>query len=143
MLKYIGAGIATFAVAAVTSAALTGKTTTEKSRPTPLSLSEELKQAVAEVNKIRGRKQGVVVFDGARLNGHTLIYDMIVPNSHRNANLTRGSERIQSLMEKEMCRGKYATFLKRGAAVMFIYKTSGGRELYDSRVDAGICKLPA
>lgn len=142
MWKYAVVGVAAFGAASLLSMAVGGSRPADTARARGPTLAEELKIALREVNKKRGEKKGPVTFDGARLNGTTLIYDMLVPNAPSYVNLTRGSERIQSLMEKEMCRGKFAGFLKRGAAIVFIYKTSSGRELYDSRVDAAICRLP-
>lgn len=142
MWKYAVVGVAAFGATSLINLAVGDSRPAETARARAPTLVEEMKIALHEVNKKRGEKKGPVTFDGARLNGTTLIYDMLVPNPPRGVNLTKGTERIQSLMEKEMCRGKYAGFLKRGAAIVFIYKTTSGRELYDSRVDAAICRLP-
>ena len=137
VVGFVGAFVATSNM----TASLLSSGNGSGSRTPTRTLAEDLKREVQEVNKQRGQKKGAVVIEGARLNGHTLIVDMIVPDTARRYDLTRTSEKIQSQTEKEMCK-KYAAVFKRGAAVMFIYKTSSGLELFDSRVDAGICRIP-
>ncbi len=142
MMKAAMSGLFAFAMGfAATSGWFSGSGGFSGNSYANLPIEEEIVKAAEAANQKRGHTQGNAKFVGASAHGATLIYDYTLGFAPRNFNTIAASERAQALMERQVCSGPLTPALRRGATIVFRYSSESGRDLFEARVNASVCRL--
>lgn len=110
-------------------------------RATSVSLDEQLAQVVERDNQRIGEETHETIFEGARLNGYTVVFSFTMKKTPYRFDQAATSERLQQRMKRQFCRGAFASLMRQGATVVYRYRSKTGRDLVDAKVNAAICKL--
>ena len=142
MLKAAVSGVFAFAIGfAATSGWFTGSGGFSGNSYANLPIEEEIVKAAEAANQKRGQVTGNAKFTGASAHGATLVYDYTVGFAPKNFNTTAASDRAQAMMERQVCSGPLTPAMRRGATIVFRYSTDSGRDLFEARVNATVCRL--
>jgi len=142
MLKYVAAAGAFFATAHVVSNSL-DKAGTFKQQPAAVDLDTLVDQAVEVLNRDRGTATAGAVFTGATRTGNTVLIELTTANAPKRYDANAASENLLKQVKGRWCARKLEAFMRQGGAVIYRYQTKGGLVLFDSKVDASVCKLSA
>lgn len=140
MLKYVAAAVGVFGTAHVVSSNLESRgTTTQQSAS--FNLTAFLNDGVDVLNRERGTATAGAVFTGASRSGDTIVIELTVDRAPQWYDATAASENLLKQVKPRWCQRKFETAFRRGAAVVYRYQTQAGLVLFDSRVDAQVCRL--
>lgn len=143
MFKYVAAAGAFFATAHVVSTSLDNAGTFKKKQPAAVDLNAFLDEAVEVMNRERGTKTGGAVFTGASRVENTVVIELTMANPPRRYNADAASENLLKQVKGRWCVRKFEPFLRQGGAVIYRYQNKGGLVMFDSKVDAHVCRLSA
>lgn len=116
---------------------------TFKKEPAAVDLNSMLDQAVEVMNRDRGTATAGAVFTGATRTGNTVVIELTTANAPKRYDANAASENLLKQVKGRWCVRKLEPFLRHGGTVIYRYQTNGGLVLFDSKVDANVCKLSA
>lgn len=140
MLRYVVAAVGFFGTAHVVSSGLESRGTFRQ-QPANFNLVTFLDEAVDVLNKERGTATAGAVFTGAARSGDTILIELTVEREPARYSATAASENLLKQVKPRWCQRKLEPVFRRGAAIVYRYQTKGGLVLFDTRVDAQVCKL--